>query len=169
MCLTGVKKNLPLPPTTLTGVKRAPPLPPVITLSDTDDEDLFGDSSDDEDLFPKKSQARTKKIKQSPAAEKHKKMQCPVFKEGEEDMIAFYDCAIAYDRKAVNLQEMNRMYDYKEAYMKSEIHMQGLRLGIIKERKVYTADELYEKVQNAKKNGNVLLMFQGIRQTRTML
>ncbi len=60
MCLTGVKRAPPLPPTTLTGVKRAPPLPPIITFPDTDDEDLFGDSSDDEDLFPgnKEDQAR---------------------------------------------------------------------------------------------------------------
>ncbi len=72
----------------------------------------------------------TKKIKQeSRAAEKHN-MQCPVFKE---DKIAFYDHAIAYYRKAVNLQDMNRMYDCKEAYLKSEILVQGLRLGIIKE------------------------------------
>ena len=135
MYLTEVKKNPPLPPTTLTGVKRAPPLPPVITLSDTDDEDLFGDSSDDEDLFPKKKQ----------------KMQCPVFKEGEEDMIAFYDRAIAYYRKAVDLEEMRRLYDCKEAYLKSEIHVQRLGLGIVRQERVYTAEELHEKVQNAKK------------------
>jgi len=136
MCLTGLNYNPPLPPTTLTGVKRAPPLPTIITLPDTDDEDLFGDSDDDEDLFPRK---------------KKQKMQCPEFKEGEEDMIAFYDRAIAYYRKAVDLQEMNRMYDCKEAYMKSEIHVQCLRLGMVKKKRVYTAEELHEKVQNAKK------------------
>ena len=131
--------NPPLPPTTLTGVKRQPPLPPIITLSDSDDEDLFGDSDDDEDLFPRKTQPRKKP-----------KMQGPVIKEGE-DVIAFYDRAIAYYRKAVNLKEMNRMYDCKGAYMRSEILVQRLRLGLVKQTKVYTADELHEKVKNARK------------------
>ena len=132
--------NTPLPPTTLTGVKRQPPLPPIITLSDSDDEDLFGDSDDDEDLFPRKTQPRKKKPK----------MQGPVIKEGE-DVIAFYDRAIAHYRKAANLKEMNRMYDCKGAYLRSEIMVQRLRLGLVKQPKVYTADELHEKVQNARK------------------
>ena len=57
--------NPPLPPTTLTGVKRAPPLPPIITLSDTDDEDLFPSSPSPS---PSPSTTSQKRLKQSTTA-----------------------------------------------------------------------------------------------------
>ena len=65
MCLTGVNNNPPLPPTTLTGVKRAPPLPTIITLPDTDDEDLFPSSPSPS---PSPSTTSQKRLKQSTTA-----------------------------------------------------------------------------------------------------
>jgi len=65
MCLTGVNNNPPLPPTTLTGVKRASPLPTIITLPDTDDEDLFPSSPSPS---PSPSTTSQKRLKQSTTA-----------------------------------------------------------------------------------------------------